>query len=290
MKKTRLIRLLLPPIRVHIWGGFGSQLFALIAAWRVSERFKYRRIRLVFHTSGVTERVREIPLSWLSDYSINEIRDFARGRTELELSQTNSTNKTLILFLSSVLIRIGVLARANTDLELRRIKPWVLALRGHYTEFRLQDLEIARLMNLFEIPKKRLPDNVLSIHYRLGDLLKLSSKSYIQPHRIGEALNHLSRKNYPVVIFSDSNLEDVSSLLTSHLNERSSSYLRMSPIDTIRSCVNSVEFLGTNSKLSLWIAIFRLRESAVTALPRELLNHLQNEIQLESQSQKLLVY
>ena len=274
----------------HIWGGFGSQLFGLVIAWRLSTSHRYRRIKLVFHTSGVSERVRELPLSWLSSYSINEIQDFAKSRMEVYPSQTTSTSKTLITFLKSVLIRIGLLAQANTELELRRLKPWILALRGHYTEFRLENLEIMRLMNLLEIPKKRPSDNILSIHYRLGDLLNLSSKSYIKPHRIKEALKDLSRKNIPVVIFSDSNLEDVSSLLASNLNERASSYLRMSPIDTIRSCVNSVEFLGTNSKISLWIAIFRLGKGAKTAIPRELLNHLENEIELESYSQKLMVY
>ena len=287
---SSMVRWFSPPIRVHIWGGFGSQLFGLVIAWRLSTSHRYRRVKLIFHTSGVSERVRELPLSWLSDYSINEIQDFAKSRMGVGPSQSTSTSKTLVSFLNSVLIRIGLLARANTDLELRRLKPWVLALRGHYTEFRLEDLEITRLMSLFEISKKRPFDNVLSIHYRLGDLLKLSSKSYIQPNRIKEALNHLSHKNIPVVILSDSDSEVVSSLLASHLNERGSSYLRMSPIDTIRSCVNSVEFLGTNSKLSLWIAIFRLSEGAMTALPRELLNHLENEIELENQSQKLLVY
>ncbi len=287
---SSMVRWFAPPIRVHIWGGFGSQLFGLVIAWRLSTSHRYRRVKLVFHTSGVSERVRELPLSWLSDYSINEIQDFAKSKMSVEPSQTTSTSKIFITFLNFVLIRIGLLARINTDLELTRLKPWVLALRGHYTEFRLEDLEIARLMNLFEIPKKKFSDNVLSIHYRLGDLLNLSSKSYIQPSRINEALIHLSPKNIPVVIFSDSDSDDVSSLLASHLNERSASYLRMLPIDTIRSCVNSIEFLGTNSKLSLWIAIFRLKENRITAIPKELLHHLNNEIDLQSHGQNLSVY
>jgi hypothetical protein len=287
---SSMVRWFAPPIRVHIWGGFGSQLFGLVIAWRLSTSHRYRRVKLVFHTSGVSERVRELPLSWLSDYSINEIQDFAKSGMVVEPTKTTSISKTLITFLNSVLIRIGLLARANTNLELTRLQPWVLALRGHYTEFRLEDFEVTRLMNLFEIPKKRHSDNVLSIHYRLGDLLNLSSKSYIQPPRISKALIHLSPKNIPVVIFSDSDSEDVSSLLASHLKERGSSYLRMSPIDTIRSCVNSMEFLGTNSKLSLWIAIFRLKENRITAIPKELLNHLNNEIDLQNHGQNLSVY
>ena len=160
-----MVRWFSPPIRVHIWGGFGSQLFGLVIAWRLSTSHRYRRVKLIFHTSGVSERVRELPLSWLSDYSINEIQDFAKSRMGVEPSQSTSTSKTLVSFLNSVLIRIGLLARANTDLELTRLKPWVLALRGHYTEFRLEDFEITHLMNLFEIPQKWPSGNVISIHY-----------------------------------------------------------------------------------------------------------------------------
>ena len=61
---------ILPRVRVHSWGGFGSQLFAMIIAERLIAKKGLRQIMIVFHTSGVTERELEIPKSWLDRFRI----------------------------------------------------------------------------------------------------------------------------------------------------------------------------------------------------------------------------
>ena len=45
---------------VHIWGGFGSQLFALALGIDIKNKFPAKEIYYKFHTSGVTKREIEI--------------------------------------------------------------------------------------------------------------------------------------------------------------------------------------------------------------------------------------
>ena len=48
------------PIRIHCWGGLGSQLYAWALFERLSIRFPKRKLRLVLHTSGVTRRASDL--------------------------------------------------------------------------------------------------------------------------------------------------------------------------------------------------------------------------------------
>ena len=139
MIKT-VIRYLSPHIKIHVWGGFGSQLFALVMAWRISSKFKCRRVRLVFHSSGVTERIRELPSEWLQNVSFIEVKDFVNTPPSKKPSQSKiavEIDKTCFL---GILLFSGILARANSDKELNRLKPWVLEVRGHYTDLKVNDL------------------------------------------------------------------------------------------------------------------------------------------------------
>lgn len=54
---------LMPPLKIHCWGGVGSQLYALAVYERLLVRMPNRKIIIVFHSFGVTERIFE-----LSDY------------------------------------------------------------------------------------------------------------------------------------------------------------------------------------------------------------------------------
>ena len=290
MKKVRLIRILLPPIRVHVWGGFGSQLFALIVAWRISERFKYRRIRLVFHTSGVTERVRELPRHWLTDFLIQEVRDFKHLKQGAPDFQTYRSKKMFVNLIPELLVRSGFLNRANSNQDFKVLKPWVYEIRGHYSGFLLKDSEIAKLANLIHLESEVPATHQVSIHYRLGDLLSLASKTYIEPTRVNCILADICERHVPTVIFSDSNGRDLSEVLGSVFQNRAVSFAQLSPIDTIRYCVNSSFFVGTNSKISLWITIFRSRHGQLSAIPKELGDHLNHELDLPNSNHNVLIY
>ena len=51
---------MLPAIKIHIWGGLGSQLYALALKIDLQKKFKTRKVVLVFHNSGVTRRDAEL--------------------------------------------------------------------------------------------------------------------------------------------------------------------------------------------------------------------------------------
>jgi hypothetical protein len=286
-----VIRHLTPRIKIHVWGGFGSQLFALVMVWRISSKYKHRRVRLVFHSSGVTERIRELPSEWLQNVSFIEVRDFTNTPPSEKPSQSKIAVKVDKTRFLGILLFLGILARTNSDKEFNQLKPWVLEVRGHYSHLQVNNVELSRLRTLIGIDLDGSEINCCSVHYRLGDLIHLESKSYIDPKRIQSILNNNFDKNLPIHIFSDSNPNDVVKLLHNLLDENKASYFALSPIETIKFCFNSREFLGTNSKISLWIAIFRLRgASGLTAIPFELQNHLnaqRNELTLQS---KLVTY
>ena len=47
-------------LRIHSWGGLGSQLFALSLIFDLVRKFPKKRIELIHHTAGVTRRLFEV--------------------------------------------------------------------------------------------------------------------------------------------------------------------------------------------------------------------------------------
>jgi len=70
------------PIRVHCWGGFGSQIFACVIAKRLASLFPARKIVLIFHSSGVTRRTLEIPKGFTGDFTVLTQDDFRTSNAE----------------------------------------------------------------------------------------------------------------------------------------------------------------------------------------------------------------
>jgi len=286
-----LIRRFSPPIRIHVWGGFGSQLFALVAAWRISSKYQWRKVKLVFHSSGVTERSREIPSEWLGDFSIEEKRDFHKHESSQAARESGFIKQFFTRYLDSAIRGFGIVARANSNFDFKKIPPWILDIRGHYTDLFLEDFEVARLVELLNIETHGIPLSAISLHYRLGDLLYLENKSFIKPERILQTLEEDFDPDMSVNVFSDSATNEVTKLLSSYSFNKNFHCFELSPIETIRLCVNSKEFLGSNSKISLWIAIFRLRKNiGLTAIPRELQHHIRVQLGEGYYQPSLLIY
>ena len=92
--KNRILNLatkLLPSLEIHIWGGLGSQLYALSLGLR--NDFEKRRVVLVFHNSGVTKRNREAQKLFDFFFECKEIYDFNTEISEFEI-QKNTGNST----------------------------------------------------------------------------------------------------------------------------------------------------------------------------------------------------
>jgi hypothetical protein len=256
-----------------VWGGFGSQLFALIIAERLQIKTRLRRIKIIFHSSGVTERKLEIPEIWLEQFKV-EMRDDFRDRSlDQGRRDRESINSKIRKKFKNLLLTSGLAAASNSEKDFSGLKPWVVSIRGHYTEIQLKESEIRSLMDKFELSADAPRLREVAIHYRLGDLLKLEEKGFIHPQRIIETWKSQMMNNLPVHIFSDSTSDDLKKIWQEADCPKVFEFSNLSPIRTIQSCFNAEEFLGTNAKLSLWITLFRLAASRdSTFIPIEIRN------------------
>lgn len=265
-----------PSLRVHIWGGAGSQLFGVLAADRLKVRFPYRRVRLVFHSSGVTKRNREIPERFLEGYEIQEIDDFVgrsgnalhyHPRLEKDFSRMKNFSK-LIFFKTRLILSL------NKEEDYPYLKPWIISTRGHYSYIKIRAEEIQRVASITNsrmLFDTQVTKQQVALHFRLGDLLYLEEKTHISRDRLLGVLEKLPTKD-PVLVYSDSSFLEIKSILKSFLSDRVRIIENPNVFQTISDSVSSSSFVGTNSKISIWIAFLRVvaNVGVFTALPLEL--------------------
>ncbi len=259
---------LLPIIRVHCWGGLGSQLFAWAFFEELILRFPKRRIKIYLHTGGVTNRASEIDFLFEED-EISNIEDFLNPISDTSLSKAKlHTSISLNILKASIiklLLFLGILSYAEDSEIAKKIKPWVISIRGHYSYFKITKETIRRMHlralqhSLDFFPLNLEYENFLGLHYRLGDLLILDTKSHIEfPiifHEVIEKYD-LAKTVDSLVIFSDS-----PTMVTREIRDVELNLPIIIPSkntwDTIQDLTKATYFVGTNSKISLWIVILR---------------------------------
>jgi hypothetical protein len=255
-------------IRVHCWGGLGSQVYCLALALDLMERFPFRKVHILFHTGGLTHRKLElIKLPEHISYSI--IEDFSKSFKSINKNSTSSFNlkKTLKKLVSN----LGLIAAVDTTLEFRKLKPWVVSIRGHYSHRLICDstveqmdcfLKLAYWHNYVKIYNKSL----LALQYRWGDLVAKKKSSIVQVDKILGVINDLKKmeKLYRVDVFSDSNQNELENLL-SILKPLNIQYVESTPLNTIYQIRDYNCFIGTNSKISIWAIIFRLKDDITSS-------------------------
>lgn len=287
----KLIEKLLPAIRIHSWGGFGSQLFALIIAERLSKKTKFRHIRIIFHTSGVTERNLEIPMNWLDRFEIEEIADFRHQFPSNGVMESRISFQVFRNIFRKIMLSLGTLNSSNAEEDFRRIRPWIMSVRGHYTQIQLTDADIQGLMKNFDLDGDKSMVTANAIHYRLGDLLNLDEKSIVNPDRVLQIWKNHLKAELPLQIFSDGDRIEFEKVWKSVEGPMSFEFHMLSPIETIQSCFRAEQFIGTNSKLSLWIAIFRIvRTSRPTYIPIEIQHLLTTLLDLQGSENSIHLY
>lgn len=251
---------ILPALKIHTWGGLGSQLFAIALASDIGDRFPNRRIQIVLHTGGVTRRQAEV-ITLFPEYNYRLIDDF---RPSFENRNLNNVRNSLIprtvirILVKQLFQKLCLTVSFDNDLEYSRIKPWVISCRGHYS-YRTISLRFLReLDQRIQINSTDLHlSQSCTVHYRLGDLLTLVGKSPIPSDRIVSALEQLVRTEAfdGLVIFSDSPqkaFDLFKGVVPLDVKSPDS--------DTIEVMSNSIEskfFIGTSSKISFWIAGIR---------------------------------
>jgi hypothetical protein len=283
---------LIPSIKINSWGGLGSQLFAWALAIEIGDRFSKRKICLVFHTGGVTRRHQELS-SLIPKYDEIVVEDFNQATANNQ--DPNSTLlKMLKVYTRQTLIKSGFVADANTDQDLKNITFFVLNIRGHYSykelDTKIIKLILDRLISLGYVTVNENSSVKNVIHYRLGDLLILSSKSHLHPTQFQFALdNDVNDKDWTV--FSDS-----PEIATAELH-KAFPHLKFinggeDVWDAISKSIYSEIFLGSNSKISIWILLFRsiVSPEKVNYMPISLKDNLEKIFGNRFTNAELLFY
>lgn len=243
-------------LRIHAWGGLGSQLFAIAAATGLRKKYPRKRVQIVLHSGGVTRRLPEV-VSLYPDFSFEVVDDFIG-----ETSTQNISKLSRFVRLSSrtFLTKSGLLSDANIDSELTQVKPWCRSLRGHYSYATIEGAFIGDLYERLsrQIDPTLIEKKYVAIHYRLGDLLNLKEKSFVAPGRIKFACAELgiTLDDKEVSLYSDSPNMALKKLKAIDFQGDLKIY-PVSAIQTILECATADYFIGTSSKISFWIAGIR---------------------------------
>ena len=257
------INSLLPALRVHTWGGFGSQLFTAYLILRLQRQIPGRSILALNHTSGVSRRTTEFDFQSLGVES-QQIDDF-KSR---EVFATGFIFGQGILglvfqFLKVLAVRCLKLTKfiveANSEASFHSIKPWTLALRGHYTNISLEnilvkDLYASLISNQYQT---EMNSSKVVVHYRLGDLLTLKEKSLVDPERIDAIISPFILKEIVPMLLTDSSQEEFSRYVLRSSALQKCIPVTLDPLYTLQICIDAETFIGTGAKISLWAAIFR---------------------------------
>jgi hypothetical protein len=258
-------------MRIHVWGGLGSQLFALSLAFEVKEVSPSRKIVIVLHSSGVSKRDPEVSVLY-PEFEYKFIDDFKPSET-LELPNNHySVRRKFSTLIVRLACKTRFLVREN-DREGARIMPWTISVRGHYFHRPVGIRFVKELKGRLQANSKFAGEiqpygSIPTMHYRLGDLVTLTTKGPIEPQVLVNLLEHIGDVN-DLLVLSDSPTLALKRLRTAGF----SGELRtedLPTIDTIFRASNSPAFIGTSSKISYWIVLIRLytNPESINYLPK----------------------
>ena len=254
---------LAPTLQIHCGGGLGSQLFA----WAVVEQCLLekpnRRITLVLHTSGVTQRSSE--LSALAKIvEIVQVTDFKLNEFSIKSAAKVALRGRFKKFILRMLRKSKFILSTE---KIEDIKPWTFQLRSHYSRRYIPTKVCESMFNrlvqieLLENSFSEVED-VVGIHYRLGDLLTLENKSYVPHEKIISVIQNLSSQcelnRCLIKIHSDS--PEVAIQKLSPLRENFTIQLvEQNPWETLSALLKYKYLVVTNSKIGIWAIIFKVR-------------------------------
>ena len=261
-----------PSVRIHTWGGLGSQLYALALSIDLEDKVFKRGKKFINHSGGTTKRLPE--LSFYTE-STKSVDDFVAN--DKQAPKNSSFKGTIKLCFKKLICITGFYAECNDNGDMHVIKPWVIVIRGHYSHRQVSKESVTRIFqgieeNYFRVHDTK-PDRALTLHYRLGDLEVISEKSPIRLESIQGIIDEITT-DHPIQFLSL--YSDTLDLAKQRLNSTNNGIIIISedklPLEMIYECVMSHTFIGTNSKISFWIAICRsvFKSEGFTYLPLEI--------------------
>jgi len=245
-------------LKIHSWGGLGSQLLALNYYLKMLQRFPNRKVILVQHNGGITMRNSE--LDFLSQrINLHKVQDFNTKSDFSNYSKKFSYLKTVQIFkklvIKNFLNKLNLII--TDDSRVTNVKFWTISIRCTYTTVPLTKQDVIILSSMLEISKRDFRKNSIGVHYRLGDLLTLKPESLISPKAISEVIGIVVKSNPKIetlIVYSDSKSGDKFDEIPNSVGIKWES---VATLQTINDLIEFHYFLGTNSKVSLWVAIFR---------------------------------
>jgi hypothetical protein len=286
-----------PAIDIHVWGGLGSQLYALALRNEILEKHPRRLIKLQLHTGGVTKRVSELDGIVDSKYlvAVNDFTPSFSQTTVGDLLLKDPTNAALVFtkIRRLFLLKLGFVARMNDDSDNLRFKPWVRQIRGHYSTRQIpREILLGMYSELFSSDTLTSdPSNSYTkgVHYRLGDLLVIGSKQPISIKKLsrGIELSFEIDSGGRFLVFSDS-VEEACNNLESAFQGSEFHRGNGSTFRAINQLIGMEIFIGTPSKITEWITIFRLlRDPAACSivphsLKPQIVRHFDNSDKFEN--------
>ena len=257
-----LLNRLTPTLKIHSWGGFGSQLYTLHLALQIRTKYPWRKLLVVIHSSGVTRRFSE--LDWnLFGIQASEINDFKKADIfSKEFNYKSVPNRIISLTKkvgSEALEIMRIVQTANSDKSLRNVKYWTMSLRGHYTKLTLNPEILYTIYSKLSLEPASTDvlESDLVIHYRLGDLLTLNQKSPIPHQRVDNLLKGMLKESNSCVVLTDSSQFDYQEFTRDSIFLKSLESRNLNPYETLSLCIRAKHFIGTGAKLTIWAAIFR---------------------------------
>ncbi len=237
---------------------------------------------MVFHNGGVTKRSPEIAQYFRKD-EVRIVLDFSNSSSgskalPVKFSLRRAGRTIIVRFL----IYSGFLSNCDEKDSFTSLKPWVLQIRGHYSYLRIKRATIMKIYTSMNKEREVDPARYfIGVHDRLGDLLSLDSKGPTSSHAVISELHKAIQENpaIGVRVFSDS-IEEAKKRLMSVESLADIEYCDQDPKSTIIQLVSSRYFLGTSSKISIWVVIFRnsVDPQGINVMPSNLRENLISNI------------
>ena len=243
-------------LKIHCWGGLGSQLLALNYYLRVQEWYPRKRIILVLHTGGITARNSEI--DFLSNkINLLKVDDYRAG--SIDKRSRASTSKPIFYFLKVFIKSLANYFRfvITDDKKVLKVKFWTFSVRCTYTSNILRKQDIVHMADILGITSNISEQNFTGVHYRMGDLPTLKPSALVPLDSVSKVINDLVKAGAvidKVRIYSDSIIENSNLQLPKEIDTECKS---VDTLQTISELSKAHYFIGTSSKVSLWVVIFR---------------------------------
>jgi hypothetical protein len=218
--------------------------------------FPGKRIILVLHTDGITARSSEIDFL-SSKINLLKVDDYRASSNSKQLHTNGS--KSIFSF-----IKMNIKFLANffrlvitDDRKVFKVRFWTNSIRCTYTSNILGKQDIVQMADILGIDSNSSEQNFLGVHYRMGDLPNIKLSALVPLNSISIVVNELIKAGAvfdKVKIFSDSIVDNSNLQLPKEIDFE---WKSIDTLQTIRELSKAKYFVGTSSKVSLWVAIFR---------------------------------